>query len=92
MARPVEITIPQRASGNARASIPEHAVPRIAAALRNESRVAGVDVEDEDDNRTDEELIADTIIEDLRERVLAYEQREAVQKATEDVADMKVDF
>lgn len=85
MARPVEITLPEQASGQARAAIPEHAVPRVAAAMRAERG-------EQPDGNDDEEYIADVLLEEIRQRVQQHERSEAIRQAVRNVTPPEIDF
>lgn len=78
MAKPVEITIPTKASGKAQASIPGDEVPRVAKALRRSRPDIAQDA-------TDEEVVAEGIMQILRDEVRAFERSEAVRAALEQV-------
>lgn len=76
MAKPVEINIPAQASGSAQASIPATEVPRVAAALRRLRPDIAVDL-------PDEEVVAEAIMQILRDEVRGHERSEAVRAALE---------
>lgn len=83
--RPVDITLPDTANPNARASIPDHAVGRVAAAMRRERG-------EDNDERPDDEYVADTIMVEIRERVAQHEYSEAIRAAHQSVQRPEPDF
>lgn len=85
MAKPIEITIPSKASGKAQASIPGAEVPRVAAALRRSRPEIAPDA-------SDEEVVAEAIMSMLRDEVRAYERSEAVRAAMEQTDTDEVGF
>ena len=85
MARPVEITLPEQSSGDARASIPDHAVPKVAAALRAQFG-------EQPNGQPDDEYVADKIMQHLRELVVDYEYSEAIRAAHQSVERPEPDF
>lgn len=76
MAKPIEISIPSEESGEAQAAIPGSEVPRVAAAMRQMR--PGIDPD-----ASDEEVVAEGIMQMLREMVQSHERSEAMRAALE---------
>jgi hypothetical protein len=83
--RPVEITLPAQASDNARANIPSHAVPKVAAALRQQYG-------ESENGQPDDEYVADKVMDMLREMVTEYEYGEAIRAAHQSVERPEPEF
>jgi hypothetical protein len=83
--RPVEINLPEQASGNARASIPEHAVPEVAAMFREEYGEAP-------NGQPDDEYVADKLMDEIRERVRQYKYGKLIREAHQSVQIPDAEF
>lgn len=85
MTKPIEISIPNKESGKAQASIPGDEVPRVAKVLR--STRPGLDPD-----ASDEEVVAEAIMQMLRDEVRNFEQSEAMRAAIESAQEREVGF